>query len=453
MTDHPSCDELSALLRGDMSDKRQREILRHLLSPCYNCLAAAPPPLAIMLGYEPTQLDTTNEEGAAYQEVVNRVFGVVREHARALERQMTQEERIGKILAKDGLEGLRKLPKQISDPAKIEAFLTKSWSLRHEDPKQMLRFAWLASLCAKRLNPQKYGAARVYDLQCRAQAELGNAQRVLDQFEACETSLIRARQLFELGTRNDFLDIRLLELEASLEADLRRFGRACLKLEKVYRFYKRCGDDHLAGRALLKQGLFTGNAGNSDEALRLLKKSLNFIDPRRDPSLVYAAMHNQVWILLEAGRYQEAEKQLFHLRSVQQHAGGQINQFRIRWEEGRIDTGLGRYKRAEATLDEIRAAFLEVNRAYDSALASLDLTAALLAQKKAGKAIEVVSEAYRTFMALDIQREGLIAVSLLKTACEVREATKEMAEEVARFLRRFANDPKARFKGRSWEQV
>lgn len=453
MTHHPSCDELSALLRGDVSDERQREILRHLLSPCDSCLSAAPPPLAILLGYEPTQSETMNEDESAYQEVINRVFGVAREHARALERQMAQEERAGKILAKDGWEGVRKLPKQISDPAKIEAFLSKSWSLRHEDPKLMFRFAWLALLCAQRLDPQKYGAARAYDLQCRAQAELGNAQRILDQFEAAEMSLGRARQLFELGTRSDFLDIHLLELEASLDADLRRFGRACLKLEKVYRFYRRYGDDHLAGRALVKQGLYNGTEGKSDEALRLLRTSLQFIDQDRDPSLTYAAMHNILTLLVDTDQYKDAEKQLFHLRRLQQHAGGRINELRFRWEEGRIDAGLGRYKRAEATLYEIREAFLEVNRAYDSALSSLDLTAVLLAQKKAGKAIEVVSEAYRTFMALDIQREGLIAVSLLKTACEVREATQDMAEEVAKFLRRFANDPKARFKGRSWEQV
>jgi len=129
-------------------------------------------------------------------------------------------------------------------------------------------------------------------------------------------------------------------------------------------------------------------------------------------------------------------------------AGGRINQLRFRWEEGRIDAGLERCDRAETTFREVRGGFLEVNRAYDSALASLDLSAVLLAQRKTGEAKEVVAAAYKMFIALKIEREALIAVLGLKTACEMRVASRELAEKVASYVRRLENDPGAKFERR-----
>jgi hypothetical protein len=48
------------------------------------------------------------------------------------------------------------------------------------------------------------------------------------------------------------------------------------------------------------------------------------------------------------------------------------------------------------------------------------------------------------FIALNIQREALMAVLALKTACEMRSATQVMAEEVAKYVRRLENDPNAK---------
>ncbi|MDX6484778.1 MAG: hypothetical protein QOE95_2551, partial [Gaiellaceae bacterium] len=274
---------------------------------------------------------------------------------------------------------------------------------------------------------------------------------VIDQFDRAKALLGQARLSFELGTRNEILEVRLLSLEASLDADLRQFRAACVALAKICKFHLDNGDEHLAGRALVQQGLYTSNAGNDAEALRLLTQSLELIDAQQEPTLAYAARHNILMLLVDCGRFREAERELFLLRPMQRHAGGRINQLRFRWEEGRIDAGLGRSERAEKTFREISAGFLEVNRAYDSALASLDLAAVLLAQRKAREAEEVVNAASRTFVALRVEREALMAVIMLRETCEMRIATRAMVEEVARFLRRFENDPDARFEGKAWE--
>ncbi|MEO6193782.1 MAG: hypothetical protein ABIS20_12290 [Thermoanaerobaculia bacterium] len=447
MTDHPSRKELLAVVRGDLTTERTGAILRHLFQGCKKCLDAAPSSLKFGFGLEGK---TTAKEEAAIDAAIQRVFKVVTRHDQNLREQELEAQEAEKILAEGGAPA--DFPLKMGTLAKYKALLARSWSLRHEDTGAMVYFARMAVQCAELLEIKKYGVERVYDYQCRAQAELGNALRVSDQLDKAEAAFYRARQLFELGTRDEVIEIRLLDLEASLDADCRRFVVACQKLEKVFRYHQRNHNSHMAGGILVRQGLYIGNAGNIEKALNILQKSLPLIDGSRDPSLLYAAMHNQIWILLDSGQLREAEKQRFRLRAVQQHAGGRINQLRLCWIEARIHTGHERFLDAEKAFREIQAGFLEVNRAYDSALASLDLTAVLLAQRKAREARDVVAAAYKMFLALKIQREAVMAVLTLKTACEVQVATRELAEQIAKYVRRLENDPSAKLGGKGWEE-
>lgn len=447
LTEHPSRAELSALFREGLTLEREAEVLLHLLQPCSDCLAQAPDDLRVLLELGPE----SSREAAEREAAVERAFRTALHHERHLRRQRKEARTAEKILAQEGNTVPEQLPRRLGALAKMEALLARSWSLRHEDTQLMVELASLAVHWAQRLEPQTYGAERVFDFQCRALAELGNAYRVADQLRDAGIFLERARQIFELGTGDEFLDARLLSLEASLDADCRRFGAACQKLSRAYDLHLRNGDAHLAGRALVKQGLYKSNAGETAAALRLLNESLALIDEAREPSLAYAARHNIVWALLDAGDPQEAERWLSSVRRLQPHAGGRNVELRLRWTEGRIEAGLGRAARAEEVLREARDGFLEAGRAYDSALAALDLAAVLLARSRPGEAAEVVFAACQVFAALSIGREALAAVVMLRTAFEKQRATREMVEEVAGFLRRSENDPRARFAGRAWE--
>jgi tetratricopeptide (TPR) repeat protein len=387
----------------------------------------------------------TSEE--AYDAALERAFAVAREHNHHLQSQKTQAKRMLKKLEHGGLEAAEKLPVKGDGLAKYQALRERSWSLRFEDPDLMVQFARLAAQRADQLDVHRYGRRIVDDYRCEAQAELGNALRVAEELDQAEASFMKARELFELGTQNPLLEMRILELEATLDADRRRFGEAISRLERVFRYYRRHHQNTLAGRALLKQGIYTTYAGDPEAALKILQSSLALIDSRTEPALAYDALHNQVWILVDCGRFHEAEKQLFLLRAYQVYSSGRITQIRVRWLEGRIDAGLKRFDRAERTLYGVREDFMKAHRAYDAALASLDLAAVLLAQRKSSETVELVTAAYKTFVGLRIERETLAALVLLRTLCEVGRATQAMAEAVASFFRRFDSDQTLKFQG------
>ncbi|MEA2599912.1 MAG: hypothetical protein QOF89_904 [Acidobacteriota bacterium] len=451
MNDHPSREELSALTPGSLSAARAREILSHLLAPCVSCLDAAPTSLRLLLGLEPGPPELTAEEDAAYDTAIERAIRAACKLDRHLQGQRTEARKLERILAQGGLEAVEKLPRKTGDLALFEALLARSWSLRHENPRLMAQFAWLAVKAAERLDAVRYGAERVSDFQCRAHAELGNAYRVLDQLDSARISLDDARRLFELGTGDRFLEVRMLELEASLFADRRQFGPARNNLLKAFAFHQDSGDAHLTGRALITLGLYTGNAGDPEEGISLVRRGADLLELGRDPALEHAALHNQLHFLVDCGRYGEARRFLFLHSAAFAAVEGRLNRLRLRVLEGRIDYGLQKRDRAEAIFREVVRGFTEADRPYDAALFSLDLAAALLAQHKAGEAGEVVLEASQAFLRLGIEREALGAVMLLRTACEVRVATVAMVEEVKGYLRRIEHGPLTAFEARAWE--
>jgi tetratricopeptide (TPR) repeat protein len=350
------------------------------------------------------------------------------------------------------MEAAENLPVELGNLAAMEALLARSWSARHEDTNLMFRLAFLAVKRAEKLEARQYGTERVYDFRCRAEAELGNAYRVIEQLDAARATLGRARRLFELGTGSELLDVRLLNFEASLDAALWNFDSASVKLTKAYQIYMRLGERHLAGRTLVKKGLFTSYSGEDEKALLILRESESLIDSARDPALAFSAGLNILLILTDLEQLDAAKIQLFTLRRLLPYAGGSINQLRFLWVEARIDSAFGYFERAESNLRKIREAFLEINKGYDAALTSLDLAAVLMAQKKAKEASKVVISSYKSFIALGIQNEAIFTLSFLRTACEVQMATREMIQDVAKFMRELQIDAKTRYKGRVLEK-
>jgi len=447
--DHPSREELAALNRETLRPERERAIWRHLLTSCRSCLAEVPAPIRLLLGLEPSRQMSMAAEDAALDKAIGRAFKTVLKKERVREAQRAQVTRVLRVLEDGGVEAAQKLPQKISDLARMEAFLTHAWSLRHDDPRSMVHLAWYAAQVSLRLDPGCYGPAQVSDFQARAHAELGNAYRVSDRLQEAADFLGRARSFFEYGTGDKLLEIRLLELEGSLAADCRQFGRASKTLLKVLEFYNQQEAFHLSGRTLIKMGLYAGYACDFDEGIRLLKRGLELV--KGDPSLACAAAHNLVLFLVDTGRFREAKKlRIVHSRHLAD-AGGRANEVKFRALEGRIDSGLGNHQRAEGIFREVMREFHELGRHFLGALAALELSAALLVQGKSAEAAKVALEAVDIFKGLQIQREAFQAVILLRNAFEEQAATLEMVEEVAGFLRRIEIDPALRFEGQAWE--
>lgn len=449
MYDHPTPAELEAFVWNRIPAGRSREVASHLLLGCKRCRAVLTPHLEGMLGLaEPPERLLTAAEDAAYDSALDRAFATV---FRRTEELREKGMGVAGLLAAAGPEGFPEMPQHLRTVPVFEALLERSWSLRHENPEEMVRLANWARFLAEKLDAETQGPEAVNDLRCRAWVELGNAHRVADDLGEAEAALSRAAELFLLGSRDELLSARLFDVQASLYSDSRRFDLAETALDFVFAIHRRRGDSHLAGRALISKGIFVGYRGEAEEAIDLLQQGLDLVDEAREPRLVLAAIHNQVWLLLESGRHREARMTLWKLKSSGFDLGGRINELKVRWLEALINVGMGELDRAEQALLEVKQGFEEGALGYKAALAGLELGLVMLRQGKTRDAIREVLAAADVFIALGISREAGASLLLLRKTFELNRADMVLLEYVIGRLRRAENEPEARFEPASAE--
>lgn len=446
MSSHPSAAELQEFLRGGLSTRQSRSVVLHLLRGCENCREAVAPHMQALLGERDGEVQLSSELDAAYEMALDRAYSTALERT-SRGRRWSPEVEEALALFRVQAKGEAREPLPVAGGLEeYEGLLERAQEVRHTDPKQMVELARQAVLSAGRLDPERYGPELVANLRCRAEVELGNACRVADRLDEAERSLERAASYYLQGTGDPHLGARLFDVQASLDADRRRFDVACEALDAVHSFYTSRGDQHLAGRTLISKGLYTGYSGDAEEALRLLERGLSLVDAQRDPALAAAAVHNQVRFLADCGRFREARKLLWQHREHLQQVSSWVNQIKLRWIEGQINAGLGELDRAEEALLKVKDGFLKADLPYKAALVSLELAMVLLRQGRADEARDLGLEAAEVFTALKIHREGLAAVLLLRKAFETRVATTSLLERVIRFMTRAEHDPNVSFK-------
>jgi tetratricopeptide (TPR) repeat protein len=364
---------------------------------------------------------------------------------RHIRREQAKVGKVLELLREQGANGFVRAPHGLRGLAGYWALLERCQEVRFDDPAQMIDLARLAALVAERLEPKIFGDKQVADFRCLAAIELGNAYRVADRLDEADKLLGEAAELCLQGTGGTHLRARLCDVQASLLADRRRFEAACEALEAVREIHRRAGDSHLAGRALISQGLYTVYQGKPEEAIDLIRRGLQLVDGDRDPQLLFVAIHNQARCLMEAGRFREARTLLWTNLQRYGESVGRVNSLKLRWLRAQIDCGLEELERAEQGFLEVRRGFGEVGLRYTEALVNLELALLLARQGRAEESRDYALEAAEVFLSLGIRRELLAAVLVLRQALELRAESTALLDSTLEFLRLAEDDPTMSF--------
>lgn len=298
-----------------------------------------------------------------------------------------------------------------------DQFLERSASLRYQDPEGMVRDAEAARKLIFLVPPRRYGKRIAADLRALVLAELGNAYRVADDLDEARDNLAEAAVLARRGTWDPRLLARVGELAASLHGDSRHFEEAIAMLATVQSFYEQLGDLHSAGRALIKQGMFTQEDGRPLGAIAVYASGLQCLEPDRDLNLELTAVHGLAYCLHEAGCSAQARELLVEKRYLYERLAEPLKTIRLRWLEGKIAFALQEDAEAEAAFREARRDFLHQNQSYDAALVSLDLALLLAKHERRLELVSLVDGMVATFRRLDIRREAFAALILLQRVC------------------------------------
>jgi hypothetical protein len=225
----------------------------------------------------------------------------------------------------------------VAGPGVYEAFLAQSWSVRFDDPDEMVHLAEIAVDLSRDF--AKNRPRRAADLQARAWGELANAFRAADRLRSALWAFGEAYIFLERGTGDPYLKARLFDLEASLMGTMREFPIARHRLSSLSSLYMDLGEAHLAGRALVTDALYRFYDGKAEEAVEINQRGTSLIDQSKDPALFMLALHNHLLFLVDLKLYPQAQRLLFeHRRNL--IYSDRINALRLRGVEGRINYGL-----------------------------------------------------------------------------------------------------------------
>jgi tetratricopeptide (TPR) repeat protein len=303
----------------------------------------------------------------------------------------------------------------------VELAMRESFASRYSDRKRMITLAQTARVLADHLSVKRYGRRVVADFRARAWAELGNAYRVADNFNAAKGALGRAAACVKIGTGSSRLIARILFIWTAVLRDLRDFTGSGEMLEFLIPYFWKFGDGQSLVSALIRLSLGYEQDGEPEKAVIITLQALRLIipDPESPRLLLLAGINALAVNLAGAGDFEIAWAVLQKTRRLYRRSG-KLNQYRLCWLEGRIAAGLGNTGLAEAKFNVARRAYSRESLNYESALVSLDLGLVYARQTRHNELVWLVNDMVRTFRALDIGREVLASLILLRKSAEKR---------------------------------
>jgi tetratricopeptide (TPR) repeat protein len=446
MSEHPCRETLESFLLDSLPAGEVKATVTHLLGGCDRCRSEMSALAVAMFNPETApEPRLSAAEEASYDRAIAAAFDTALVHEQALRLGREAGERRAEELFQARSHSVATaLPEGEVTWGLCEALIEKSRALRHTDAAGMLYLANLARLAADRLDPAACGAERRTDMQARAWAELANAYRLNDELAQAEAAMACALDLRVKGTGDPLLYARIVDLNASLLCDQRRFKEAFRMLDLAYAIHRRHSGSHEVGRVLILKGLYTAYSGKPEEGLQLLVRGLTKVDRARDAYLTFQALHNILLLRVELGDYEDARRQLQRMRPLYSAHASWLDVMKLHRIEGDIAAGLGDLVTAEATFQQIRQEFDDAGRGYLAALTSLDLAKVWLRQGRTAEVRGLVAEALSTFQALGVEREALSALHMLQDALEREQAVMEILRLTGGILRRLQNEPAMR---------
>lgn len=316
-----------------------------------------------------------------------------------------------------------------------------------EDPRRAVHLGRLSVRVAERVDVSPASDRLRSDLVAASWSWLGNALRLSGNLVESAAAFERAEALLREGTGDPLVEGKVLALHAQLRNEQSRFAEAAALARRAFNLFRRIGDRHQQGRALITLSNALGYEGRSDEALRLLQQAHELIDPDREPRVTCMVLHNTVALLLDAGRVHEAAALLPENRRAQERWGmSPLDSLRVNWLEARTAIGLGQSVEAEPVLRRVFARFLERGYLMEAATAALELAVCLGEQHRWGEVRELAAQLYPVFSSQEVEPEALAALTVFRDAALAETVEVAVVREVLGFLHRLDRDPTARFR-------
>lgn len=309
-----------------------------------------------------------------------------------------------------------------------ERLCRESVDVAPDSPADALNLAELAVEVARKIrgtNSERAG------WEAYARGHLANVRRVTDDPNGANVEFDRVAHLLTSGEKaplSPTAKSRLLDLEASLRRDQRRFPKALALLQEALD----CGPAESKGRILIKKAFTLEQMGAYEESLATLNEATPHVEAHGTLRDLFAWRFNTAVNRCHLGQAEKAQTILPEIQALAERLDNTFDRLRTRWLEARVTAGLGRTQEAIVQMDRLCEEFLRSDppRPYDAALAGLDLARYWLKEENTAAVKQLAPSLERIFRAKGIRREALASLRLFCEAARREGATLELIEKV-----------------------
>ncbi|HET9146359.1 MAG TPA: hypothetical protein VFN81_09770 [Sphingomicrobium sp.] len=436
MGEHISNSELSVFAHDKLTFERERreEIESHLAN-CAECGAT----------YD---FYSVAEEDLGDLAVWQPIIGSTAAAMRAYANQCAAEDAEADELLKEYFENPRKAAvanirnqRKFHTGGVVRRLNAKAHETVASEPLEALIFADLAAAVAELLPDGTYPNNAVYELRGTAAKERANALLRLAEFDEALKALEQAANAYE-HLRSSGQGLASVELvRAAVYYERGELQEAAKYVALAEQGYAHLGLERQRMKAVLLRGQVAYESLRYAESGAIMQNVMRFGEKIGDAAWVARGSYCRALCELELGNLSEASMLFGAALMIFREVGPTEDRISTEWGLARVVLHDGKARDAVRQLRDVIAAFEDLGRVTNVALAGIDLAEALLVLERWDEIVKIAAHAFRVLKKAGHLTGALTALAYLKEAAAKRQLTPQTLKAVREYLREWSASP------------
>jgi tetratricopeptide (TPR) repeat protein len=276
--------------------------------------------------------------------------------------------------------------------------------------------------------------------------ERANALRYVGRFKDAEEALDRAEEAFEGDDHVEPFDLAIVAyVRATLFCQMERFNDAIDCARSAAETFHIYGDTRRYLSALLAEAVGYYSADRDGEAVPLFERVATLARSAQETGILARALANAANCYTRLHQYAKATAYYADAISVIDELDIPTESARLLWANAALQLERGDFDEGLAGLERSRIQLNRLGMANDSALATLDLVAGLLAADQPNRVPDLCRGITVTFSSEGMMRNAKKALAYLAEAVAIRQVTPEEVRHVRAFLEHLPEHPNEEF--------
>ncbi len=272
-----------------------------------------------------------------------------------------------------------------------------------------------------------------HDLRALGWARLGNAWRLANRYCEAEEAFARAEDAWaaERLHVDRHAEAEILRLKSSLRQYQRRFSDALELVSRATALCRLAGDRSQLVYCSVQRASIYVYGGQPRVALPVLSEADQLAGQQlEEPELRLFVLQVSAGVHTLLGDYTAAKQLLPTVLQLCEELNRPDGTCQVRWLQGLVSRDRGRLEQAAARLAEAHSGFVTLGDMDSAAMVALDAAELHLRCGRTWEVVRLAAESIPVFEALELDREGLATLALLREAVTADAVTRSVLREL-----------------------